>query len=121
MGLPSRTNDGIIFKSLQIPHMYCTDHVIQLTAKKAFNKKHYRVENEDVLVFNSNHDLPNNSNNDFCLMKKYRKLVEVFTLSTQKMEQLLNTQKSMDIYIEKIPVKVGIDVVTSWWSTFSML
>ena len=54
-------------------------------------------------------------------MKKCRKLVELFSSSTQKMEKLLNVQKSMDRYNGKIPVKVIVDVVTRWWSTYSML
>jgi hypothetical protein len=51
---------GMKLQELNIPHIYCTDHVIQLTAKKAYLDKFYNIapggndgdDNEDLLPDN---------------------------------------------------------------------
>ena len=111
---------GDILESQNIPHIYCTDHVLQLTAKQAFDDQSYKKVFQTVPVYPS-HDVSDNYDDDFFLMKKCRSVVEVFTTSTQKMEKLLNVQRTMNIYNGKVPVKVIQDVVTRWWSTYTML
>ena len=113
---------GEMLESKGIPHIYCTDHVIQCTAKQVFDDKNYmNNQNHTMPVYTSNILDPNSNEDDFSLMKKCRKFVEIFTSSTKKMEKTVNVQKSMDMYNGKIPVKVIVEVVTCWWSTYSML
>ena len=57
----------------------------------------------------------------FKLMRKCCTLVKVFTSSCQKEELLLKQQSQMVHYVNKNPVKAIQDVVTRWWSTYSML
>ena len=114
---------GKILEAHNIPHIYCTDHVLQLTAKQAFNDDSYQNLFQNIPVYTniSTSRISNNNQDKFVLMKKCRSLVEVFTTSTQKMDKLLNIQSSMNVYNGKVPVKVIQDVVTRWWSTYTML
>ena len=112
---------GVILESQNIPHIYCSDHVLQLTAKQAFNDDNYQNLFQSVPVYLTNGNASDKDNNRFVLMKKCRSLVEVFTTSTQKMEKLLKIQQSMNVYNGKVPVKTIQDVVTRWWSTYTML
>ena len=85
---------GEILESQNIPHMYCTDHVLQLTAKQAFIDENYENLFQSVPVYLTNSNASDNDNDKFILMKKCGSLVEVFTFSSQKMEKLLNVQHS---------------------------
>ena len=81
----------------------------------------FLFQNIPVYTNISTSRISNNNQDKFVLMKKCRSLVEVFTTSTQKMDKLLNIQSSMNVYNGKVPVKVIQDVVTHWWSTYTML
>ena len=98
---------GKMLEELHIPHIYCTDHVLQCTAKIALTDTAFK--NVD------------SSSENFQLMKKCRDIVKLFTKSSQKQDLLLLQQKNMAIYRNKTPVKCIQDVVTRWWSTYSML
>ena len=80
---------GQLLEDLNIPHIYCTDHVLQCTAKIAFPDKAFNR-------FTTNNDTNNmdNENEKFHLMKKCRDLVKLFTKSTQKQDLLLLQQKN---------------------------
>jgi hypothetical protein len=90
-------------------HVYCTDHVLQLTAQKAYNHSFLKTPRE----------LSDNPASEAKLLVKLRQLVALFN-STQKTEKLLSKQESMDIYANHIPVVMVQDVVTRWWSTYDM-
>jgi hypothetical protein len=51
-------------------------------------------------------------------MEKTRALVKLYSKSTQKKDELIAKQKSMDTYKKKTVVKVIVDVITRWWSTY---
>ena len=86
--------------------MYCTDHTLQLTAKQAYDDEIYNDEEDDI---------------QHKTMKKLRSLVELFNSSTQMAEKLRKAQANMDSYAGKIIVGMLADVVTRWWSTFTMV
>jgi hypothetical protein len=90
-------------------HVYCTDHVIQLTAQKAYS--HPFLKSPDELGTNPVHEAN--------LLTKLRNLVGLFN-STQKSAILLAKQKTIRFYEGKIPVLMKQDVVTRWWSTYDM-
>ena len=100
---------GQILKDINVPHIYCTDHIIQCTTKKAFANSNYISTDQD-----SNH-------NGFRLMSKCRSLVELFSKSCQKQELLLKQQSKMDLYRNKLPLRTVADVCTRWWSTHAMI
>ena len=79
---------GQLLEDLNIPHIYCTDHVLQCIAKIAFPDTAFNR-------FTNNSDINQieNGNDKFHLMKKCRDLVKLFTKSTQKQELLLLQQK----------------------------
>jgi hypothetical protein len=110
---------GMKLEEQNIPHIYCTDHVIQLTAKKAYLDEFYNIAhgagNDD------DEDLPpNNLEAEIHTMAKARTLVEFFSRSNQSTEALKKQQAAMNHYSDKLPVGVIVDVVTRWWSTWSM-
>ena len=107
---------GQLLEDLNIPHIYCTDHVLQCTAKIAFPDTAF-----NRFTNNSDTNQIENGNDKFHLMKKCRDLVKLFTKSTQKQELLLLQQQKMDVYKKRTPLKCVQDVVTRWWSTYSML
>ena len=93
---------GRMIESAQIPHVCCTDHIIQLTAKLAFG--------DDVY-----------GDSPLSPMSKVRGLVGHFTGSTQAMEALKSQQGKMDGFKDSAPLVVFQDVVTRWWATWRML
>jgi hypothetical protein len=110
---------GMKLEEQNIPHIYCTDHVIQLTAKKAYLYEFYNVAhgagNDD------NKDLPpNNLEAEISTMAKARTLVEFFSRSNQSTEALKKQQAAMNHNSDKVPVGVIVDVVMRWWSIWSM-
>lgn len=94
---------GQMLEDLKIPHIYCTDHVLHLSARKAFYLKNTA------------------SCNSYQVMKKVKDLVKHFHLSPKNTDELCKAQKSLkEIYCRdgKKPVRVIMDVVTRWWSTY---
>jgi hypothetical protein len=76
---------GMKLEEQNITHIYCTNHVIQLTAKKAYLDKFYNIVhgagNDD------DEDLPPNSlEAEISTMAKARTLVEFFLRSNQSTE-----------------------------------
>jgi hypothetical protein len=57
---------------------------------------------------------------DLDTMKKARRLVEHFSKSNQQLEKIIKQQKNLDTYSGKQAVGVVVDVVTRWWSTYSI-
>ena len=94
---------GQLLEALHIPHVYCTDHVLQLSAKIAFYD-------------NSQHDERHHD-----MMKKVKGLVEFISRSNLVTEKLKIAQSRLDEYAGRIPLKILVDVKTRWWSTYRML
>jgi hAT family dimerisation domain. len=85
-----------------ICHVYCTDHVLQLTCKLCYSQSTFGAYAESV--------------------EKARNVVNHFGKSTQAVEHLKKKQKLLEhTYENKVPVTVVKDVVTRWWSTYSMI
>jgi hypothetical protein len=57
---------------------------------------------------------------DLDTIKKARRLMEHFNKSNQQLAKLKEQQKNMDTYNIKETLGVVVDVVTQWWSTYSM-
>jgi len=83
-------------KYSDIHHHYCTDHIIHLTALKAFSN--------DCTV---------------SPIKALKNLVNYINSSPQANEKLANCQQS--IHKNKRPLKLLGDVKTRWWSTYTMV
>ena len=105
---------GRLIEEKNLPHIYCTDHTLQCTAKLAFEDVRYNPAVGDVSIENGNVE-------KFKLMRKCRALIELFNSSCQKEELLLKQQSIMGHYRNKQPLKAIQDVVTRWWSTYSAL
>lgn len=91
---------GIIMKDDNtIDHIYCTDHVLQLSAKLAY------TENGD----------------DVQPLVKLRNLVKFFNKSSQATELLKKQQQHMNEIYHGKPKVMLQDVVTRWWSTYTMV
>ena len=102
---------GMFLEQLEqkIQHIYCVDHVIQLTAKMAYEDYNYESADADLVLLGS-----------VTTMKKARALVQHFTASNKSVEKLKEIQRLMEHY-DGIAVSVIVDVVTRWWSTYSMV
>jgi hypothetical protein len=96
---------GKLLAAKGVPHLYCIDHVLQLTAKLAFDDR----------------NLPGSGG----AMKCARALCEVFAKSTQAMDKLKAMQRatsdSETSSSHHQPLKMVSDVCTRWWSTHRML
>ena len=95
---------GTMLEELGIPHIYCTDHLLHLIARKAFYSK------------------KNSYCNSYEVMKKVRELIKHFHGSPKNTAMLKDAQKSLsNIYCVggKRPVQCILDVVTRWWSTYN--
>jgi hypothetical protein len=102
-----------------VSHIFCDDHVLQLTAKKAyldswFNAGTNGVTLNDAEMLDLDHEVPVH---DLDTMKKARCLAEHFSKYNQQLAKLIAQQKNIDTYNGKQAVGVVIDVVTRWWST----
>jgi hypothetical protein len=110
---------GRLLEDLGVSHIFCADHVLQLTAKKAYLDSWFNATpNEDPL--NDAEMLDLGEVQDLNTMKKARRLVDHFSKSNQQIKKLKDQQKNMDTYDGKQPVGVVVDVVTRWWSTYSI-
>ncbi len=110
---------GRLLEGMGVSHIFCADHVLQLTAKKAYLDSWFNAGTNEVTL-NDAEMLALDEVDDLDTMKKARRLVEHFSKSNQQVAKLIQQQKNMDTYNGKKAVGVVIDVVTRWWSTYSM-
>ena len=94
---------GELLDDLHILHIYCTDHVLQLTAKKAFFESKNEYDGHEGMMI------------------KARALIEHASRSPSFCEKLLSAQRNMPEYNGTIPKRVLVDVKTRWWSTYQSL
>lgn len=99
---------GRLLEDKDIPHLYCADHMLQLTAKLAYNDITYASSRLTTTI-----------------MKKSRSLVDYFSSShlrdgKLKQEQIRLVNKYTEAQRKK-PVGVVVDVTTRWWSTHDMI
>ena len=110
---------GRLLEEMGVSHIFCADHVLQLTTKKAYLDSWFNAETNKVTL-NDAEMLALDEVHDLDTMKKARRLVEHFSKSNQQLAKLIAQQKNMDTYTGKQAVGVVVDVVTRWWSTYSM-
>jgi hypothetical protein len=110
---------GRLLEEMGVSHIFCADHVLQLTAKKAYLDSWFNAATNEVTLDDAEM-LVLDEVQDLDTMKKARRLVEHFSKSNQQLAKLIEQQKNMDTYNGKQAVGVVIDVVTRWWSTYSM-
>jgi hypothetical protein len=96
---------------LGVSHIFCADHVLQLTAKKAYLDSWFNAGTNEVTL-NDAEMLALDKVHDLDTMKKARHLVEHFSKSNQQLVTLIEQQKNMDAYNGKQAVGGVIDVVT---------
>ena len=94
-------------------HHYCADHVLQLTAIKAYSGD---VSERQPLIFDEEDEGEDTS---VSVLKKARDLVSFFHSSTVATERLIAAQKHLKP--TSIPLKLVQDVKTRWWSTHSLI
>lgn len=94
---------GMKLERMGVAHVYCTDHVLQLTCKLCY------TEAEETF------GMPYATS-----VQKARAVVTFFHKSTQATEKLKNKQKALDSF-KGVPKGVIDDVVTRWWSTYDMI
>ena len=114
-----------------VHHIYCTDHVIQLTAHLGYLDKKYMDDDTEQLGADEDGwltlvDHPTFRIDDFKTLTKARVLVNFFSHSIAATNRLKNVQAGDEacqrLYGKNyIPLKVVTDVVTRWWSTYSMI
>ena len=90
---------GKVLESKGVAHIYCTAHNLHLLTKKAYDDSNLPGAQEP--------------------MKAARKLVEFFNKSSQPQANLLTIQEML--FANKPILKPIQDVVTRWWSTYSMI
>ena len=66
---------GELCEKENIPHVHCIDHVLQLTAVKAFKDENYDNHSLDVTTVANNSQFINPPIQKSCLMKKVRSIV----------------------------------------------
>ena len=128
-------------EEIGIPHIYCTDHNLQCTAVLAFKDENYTkdlVNNaliaQDIIAAPTNHPNPpvadppqeqfQNVIERFTLMQRCRNMCKYFNQSPKALDFLLKKQAQMKQHADygnSVPKKPKQDVVTRWWSTYSML
>ena len=97
--------------STLLRHHYCVDHVLQLTAVKAYSGEVERgalnLEDEE------------GEDNSVTVIKKARDLVTFFHSSAGATEKLRGAQR--DLTPTSTPLKLLQDVKTRWWSTYTLV
>jgi hypothetical protein len=112
---------GRLLEGMGVSHVFCADHVLQLTAKKkAYLDRSWFYAETNEVTLNDAEMLALDEVHDIDTMKKARCLVEHFSKSNQQLAKLDEQQKNMDNYSGKQAAGVVVDVVTKWWSTYSM-
>jgi hypothetical protein len=114
-----------------VHHIYCTDHVIQLTAHLGYQDKRYKDDDTEQLGADENgwlqlEDPASFQIDNFDTLTKARELVNFFSRSTNATNRLkfvqANDPACQELYGDNYtPLKVVTDVVTRWWSTYSMI
>lgn len=92
---------GRLLEEKKILHLYCTDHVLQLTCKKTFLRSSF-------------------GNVEVSPIQKATDIVSHFQSSSQATEKLLRAQSFPEEYSGKNPVGLFTDCKTRWWSTYKM-
>jgi hypothetical protein len=110
---------GRLLEDIGVSHLFCVDHVFQLTAKKAYLDSWFNAETNEFTL-NDDEMLDLDNAHDLDTIEKARHLVEHFSKSNQQLAKLIEQQKNMDIYTGTQAVDVVLGVVTRWWSTYSM-
>jgi hypothetical protein len=110
---------GRLLEEMGVSHIFCADHILQLTAKKAYLNGWFNAGTNGVTL-NDAEMLDLDEVDDLDTMKKARRLVEHFNKSIQQLEKLLKNRKNKDTCTGKQAVGMIVDVVTRWWSTYSM-
>jgi hypothetical protein len=98
---PTMNAFGQLLEEKKIIHLYCTDHVLQLTCRKTFLRESF-------------------GNVDVSPIQKATNIVSHFQSSTQATEKLHLAQNISDEYTNKRAVGLFTDCKTRWWSTYKM-
>jgi hypothetical protein len=98
---PTMNDFGRLLEEKRILHLYCTDHVLQLTCKDTFLQS--RIGNVNVSP-----------------IQKATDIVSHFQSSSQATEKLLRAQSIPEEYSNKNPVGLFTGCKTRWWSTYKM-
>ena len=98
---PTMNTFGRLLEDKKILHLYCTDHLLQLTCKKTFDLSSFG----DVAI---------------SPVQKATDIVSHFQSSTQATEKLIKAQSIPEEYSNKIAVRLFTDCKTRWWSTYKM-
>lgn len=97
---------GIALEERGVHHVYCTDHVLQLTCKLCYEKAPAAGSFGEEF---------------FASVQKARAIVSFINSSSQALEKLKSYQKTLDSFAGQKVVGVVTDVVTRWWSTHDMI
>jgi hypothetical protein len=111
---------GRLLEGMGVRHIFCADHVLQMTAKKAYLDSWFDAGTNEVTL-NDAEMLSLDEVRDLDTMKKARHLVEHFGKSNQQLAKLIERQKTVDTCTGKQAVGVVVDVVTRWWYTYSIM
>jgi hypothetical protein len=89
---------GILLAELDIPHLYCTGHVLHCTCRKAYVTGNLTFQSEDEREAEA--------------VQKVRSNVQFMNKSTQTCESFLNVQHQIPYYWENGVRKLSQDVET---------
>ena len=107
-----------LLEKLDIPHIYFLDHVLQLTTKNDYLVSWYNRAVSGVA--NDAEDINLDEVVELFTMAKVQSLMEYFLRSNQELDNLKEQQIRMKYYMGNKEVGVVVNVVTHWWSNFSM-
>jgi hypothetical protein len=101
---PKMNAFGVRLQGMDLIHLYCTDHVLQLTAREVYEKDTF---GEGFAI----------------AVKKARDITNYLHNSSQAAAKLKEKQRDLAYYkdLGKEPVKALQDVCTRWWSTYDMI
>jgi hypothetical protein len=97
--------------AIYLRHHYCVDHVLQLTAVKAYNGEVRR----DIFDLEEHEG----EDNSVSVIKKARDIVTLFHSSSNAKEKLVSAQR--DLNPASTPLQLLQDVKTRWWSTYALV
>jgi hypothetical protein len=97
---------GKKLEEMGVCHVYCTDHVLQLTCKQLYYEKKAQMEEALGVAYATS-------------VTKARAIVSHFNQSTQALGKLKNAQSVLKPGCS--PLGLVTDVVTYWWSTHDMV
>jgi hypothetical protein len=96
----------LLEETMGVSHIFCTDQVLQLTAKKAHLDTCFNAETNEVTL-NDAEMLALDEVYDLDTIKKARHLVQHISRSNQQLAKLIAEQKKMDTYTGKIGCLCG--------------